>query len=228
MGKYVTGISDYLVRQAFHDTSIAYSLFKVLTGECYAGERRASVTVYRVGVATLYRFVSFSLAIPYHMEWDLSTPFFNFSEILFRPSPVSCSRVLFRVSTPLPVPTRRPSRCPVHAPPVPRRARLRAMPSIDLSRHRGGVYTVRATPPSASGAVITSQPLVLFPPSTQLHQQYRTFRLTTDTYRIAYHTAPLITKNSPQSRINTVLFAYFTPTATLYTHYPIETPIYAK
>ena len=151
---------------------------------------------------------------------------------LFRNSFLPISRALFHVScstclhrAPLPVP---PVPLSSLAPSVPCRSPSRGMPSIDLSRHRGGVYTVRAPRSSAPGAVITSQPLVLFPPSVQLHQHYRTFRLTIDTYRTAYHTAPLIAQNSQQSRINTTLFASFTHTATLYTHYPIETPVCAK
>ena len=55
------------------------------------GVRRAPVTVYRVGVAALGWFVSFSLARYYHMGWDLSTPFSDFSEILFCPSLAPCS-----------------------------------------------------------------------------------------------------------------------------------------
>lgn len=169
-------------------------------------------------------FVSFSLPIPYHMMYDLSTQIFDFSKILFfAPLPCLVPRVRFAPRSPC-----RLIRCPVPAPsdraaPVSALCRLLTVHGIG-----GRVYTMARPTAERPSAVITSQPLVLFPPSIQLHQHYRTFRLTTDTYRTAYHATPLITQNSPQSRINTALFASFTPTATLYTHYPIETPVCAK
>lgn len=77
------------------------------------GVPRGSHRLRRRNSAAVGWFVSFGMARYYHMEWVLSTPFSTFPKFFFAPPPVSCSTCLHRA--PRPVPTQRPSRCPVHA-----------------------------------------------------------------------------------------------------------------